>query len=148
MNCSESIKEACDISLLKSFNTTEQKQSSAICEALKNDFKNVSKECVSAKDQANATLQCECWQRARNDVEKIKENNCETKAAQKAVTNHKNGCIKAFGVCKKLEDAAVELIHTCMHDHSNQLIGMSSASLAASAEKQVRKRFPALFADS
>lgn len=56
------------------------------------------------------------------------------------MTKHKNNCIKAFGVCKKLEDAAIELIHTCMHDHSNELIGMSAESLHANAEKEAKKR--------
>ena len=65
---------------------------------------------------------------------------CETKEAQKAVTKHKNNCIKAFGVCKKLEDAAIELIHICMHDHSNELINMTAAGLHENAEKEARKR--------
>ena len=47
--------------------------SSGECEALKADFKKISLECVSAKDQANATLQCECWGRAYADVLKIKK---------------------------------------------------------------------------
>ena len=47
--------------------------SSGECEALKADFKKISRECVSAKDQANATLQCECWGRAYADVVKIKK---------------------------------------------------------------------------
>jgi len=140
LNCSESIKEACDIDLLPTYNKTEQSESSGECEALKADFKKISRECVSAKDQANATLQCECWGRAYADVVKIKKLKCETKEAQKAVTKHKNNCIKAFGVCKKLEDAAIELIHICMHDHSNELINMTAAGLHENAEKEARKR--------
>merc|ERR1712142_803819 len=68
LNCSESIKEACDIDLLPTYNKTEQSESSGECEALKADFKKISRECVSAKDQANATLQCECWGRSYADI--------------------------------------------------------------------------------
>merc|ERR1712059_244421 len=86
-------------------------------------------ECISTKDQANATLQCECWRKAAVDVEKIKKAKCETKKNQKLVTKHKNDCIKAFAVCNKMEDAAVNLIHTCMHDHSNDLINSSAKDM-------------------
>ena len=89
----------------------------------------------------NATLQCDCWARAAKDVLIIKKLKCETKDKQKIVTKHKNDCIKAFGVCKKMEDEAIELIHTCMHDHSNELINQTAASLHAAAEKGGRAAF-------
>ena len=34
--------------------------------------------------------------------------------AAKDIKNLKNKCVKAFGDCKKAEDAAVGLIHTCL----------------------------------
>jgi len=139
-NCSNSIAEACDITLK---NDTYDKDGHAEelekCRFLKSDFINVSKECVSKKDQANATLQCECWARAAKDVADIKKLKCETKSKQKLVTEHKNQCIKAFGKCKKMEDEAIELIHICMHDHSNDFINQTAAGLNQAAEEAGRE---------
>jgi len=142
MNCSNAIKAACDIEQHNStYNKSEHSESMTECQKYKNDFINVSKECISKKDQTNATLQCDCWSRAAKDVAIIKKLKCETKKNQKIVTAHKNACIKVFGTCKKLEDAAVELIHTCMHDHSNEFINQTAESLNEAAEKAGRKEF-------
>ena len=37
-----------------------------------------------------------------------------TSQTAKNVKKAKNKCLSAFGVCKKVEDAEVELIHTCV----------------------------------
>merc|ERR1719452_187576 len=139
LNCTNSIKEACDINLKNdSYNHDDHSENMTQCNKFKKDFIKVSKECVSAKDQANVTLQCDCWSRAAKDVAIIKKLKCETKSKQKIVTKHKNDCIKAFGKCKKAEDSAIELIHTCMHDHSNELINQTAQSLQEGAEKASR----------
>merc|ERR1712142_1035074 len=140
INCSNSIKEACDITLKNdTYDKDDHAEEIEKCRLLKSDFINVSKECVSAKDQANATLQCECWAKAAKDVADIKKLKCETKKKQKLVTEHKNQCIKAFGKCKKMEDEAIELIHICMHDHSNEFINQTAAGLNQAAEEAGRE---------
>jgi len=142
LNCSETIKEACDLDLKSdSYNHSDHSENMTLCRAYKKDFINVSKECQSAKDQANATLQCDCWARAAKDVIEIKKLKCETKEKQKFITKHKNDCIKAFGSCKRMEDDAIELIHKCMHDHSNEFIGQTAESLHAAAETAGRAEF-------
>merc|ERR1712142_135917 len=139
-NCSNSIKEACDITLKNdTYDKDDHAEEIEKCRLLKSDFINVSKECVSAKDQANATLQCECWAKAAKDMGDIKKLKCETKKKQKLVTEHKNQCIKAFGKCKKMEDEAIELIHICMHDHSNDFINQTAAGLNQAAEEAGRE---------
>jgi len=141
-NCSATIKEACDMSLQSdSYNHSDHSENMTLCRNYKADFIKVSKECQSAKDQANATLQCDCWARAAKDVLEIKKLKCETKSKQKFVTQHKNDCIKAFGVCKRMEDDAIDLIHKCMHDHSNQFIGQTAEGLHAAAEAAGRGAF-------
>ena len=112
-----------------------------LCRKYREDFIKVSKECQSTKDQANATLQCDCWARAAKDVTEIKKLKCETKSKQKFVTKHKNDCIKAFGECKRMEDDAINLIHKCMHDHSNQFIGQTREGLQAAAVSAGRAAF-------
>merc|ERR1712106_22446 len=142
LNCSETIKEACDLKLQNhTYDHEDQSENKTLCRKFKNDFIKVSKECQSAKDQGNATLQCECWGKAAQDVTEIKKLKCETKANQKFVTKHKNDCIKAFGNCKKMEDEAVDLIHKCMHDHSNKFINQTAEGLHAAAEKAGRVAF-------
>merc|ERR1711892_793950 len=142
LNCSETIKEACDLKLQNhTYNHEAQSENKTLCRKFKNDFIKVSKECQSVKDQGNATLQCECWGKAAQDVTGIKKLKCETKDNQKFVTKHKNDCIKAFGNCKKMEDEAVDLIHKCMHDHSNKFINQTAEGLHAAAEKAGRGAF-------
>jgi len=139
LNCSNSINEACDLKQKnESYSHDDHTENMTLCRTYKADFIKVSKECVSNKDQANATLQCECWHKAAKDVAIIKKLKCATKAQQKIVTQHKNDCIKAFGKCKKMEDDAIELIHTCMHDHSNNFINQTAQGLHDAAEKAGR----------
>jgi len=141
-NCSESIKEACDLTLKnETYSHDDHSENMTLCRTYKTDFIKVSKECQSSKDQANATLQCDCWARAAKDVTEIKKLKCETKDKQKFVTKHKNDCIKAFGKCKKMEDDAIDLIHKCMHDHSNDFINQTAEGLHAAAEKAGRAAF-------
>ena len=47
-------------------------------------------------------------------IVKAKEEGCKADNTAKAVKKAKNKCIAAFSVCKKAEDTAVGLIHTCM----------------------------------
>ena len=129
-NCSETIREACDLSLKRdTYSHEDHLKNMTLCSKYKTDFMNVSKECVSMKSMNDADLQCACWARAAKDVEKIKKLNCETKSKQAFVTKHKNDCIKAFGKCKKMEDDAIELIHRCMHDHANKFINQTGRAL-------------------
>jgi hypothetical protein len=62
----------------------------------------------------NGTLACECWSKAVIGITLAKKNNCAAKDTATAVEKAKNKCIAAFSVCKKAEDSAVGLIHTCM----------------------------------
>merc|ERR1712106_648582 len=112
-----------------------------LCRKYKNDFIKVNNACQSAKAKANASLQCECWGKAAKDVAEIKKLNCETKANTQFVTKHKNDCIEASKKCKKMEDEAVDLIHKCMHDHSNEFINQTAEGLHAAAEKAGRVAF-------
>jgi len=145
MNCSNSIAEACDLDNLNgTYNHSDHTDTFEQCETYKNDFKVVSAECISTKDQTNGTLQCECWAKAAKDVKEIKALKCDTKSEAKIVTAQKRKCIEAFGKCKKLEDSAVGLIHKCMHDHSNVFINMSDKVLNEQLLKDLSKSFPIL----
>ena len=75
--------------------------------------------------------QCTCWANQTLLINKIKNFDCLAKSTQKAVTAHKNACIKVFGNCKKKEDASVAHVLYCMHDHSMGFINQSSESLGS-----------------
>ena len=82
---------------------------------------------------SNGTAACDCWSKAAIGIsqekkgfmiisgiiliigiEIAKQKGCKAVDTAKDVKAAKNKCIKAFQVCKKAEDAAVGLIHTCM----------------------------------
>merc|ERR1712168_1667231 len=78
---SNSIAEACDLDNLNgTYNHSDHTDTFEQCETYKNDFKVVSAECISTKDQTNGTLQCECWAKAAKDVKEIKALKCDTKS--------------------------------------------------------------------
>eukprot|EP00092_Neocalanus_flemingeri_P007628 GFUD01008232.1.p1 GENE.GFUD01008232.1~~GFUD01008232.1.p1 ORF type:complete len:404 (-),score=96.54 GFUD01008232.1:108-1319(-) len=144
INCSDSIHAACDLNLQnETYNHADHSEKLTLCRKLKADFQNVTAECFdNTQKKKNATVQCECWGRAAVDVARIKKEKCNTKSQQVFVTNHKKDCVAAFIVCKKLEDAAVELVHTCMHDHSNHLINQTAQGLHDAAEAAGKKSLP------
>ena len=47
-------------------------------------------------------------------ITEAKKEGCSAEQTAKDVKAAKNRCFKAFSACKKAEDAAVGLIHTCM----------------------------------
>ena len=75
--------------------------------------------------------QCTCWANQTVLMNKIKNLDCLAKSTQKAITAHKNACIKVFSSCKKKEDASVAHVLYCMHDHSMSFINQSSESLGS-----------------
>merc|ERR1711892_755067 len=115
LNCSESIKEACTMPK-KTYNATVKAQLDA-CAFIFNKSKTAANDCRTNNDYiTNGTAACDCWRKAAIGIVKAKEAGCKDNAADtaKAVKAAKNKCILAFSVCKKAEDAAVGLIHTCM----------------------------------
>merc|ERR1711892_1021218 len=115
LNCSESIKEACTMPK-KTYNATVKAQLDA-CAFIFNKSKTAANDCRTNNDYiTNGTAACDCWRKAAIGIVKAKEAGCKDNAADtaKAVKAAKNKCISAFSVCKKAEDAAVGLIHTCM----------------------------------
>lgn len=63
---------------------------------------------------SNGTAACSCWFKAAIGIKIAKEKGCSASDTAKQVKAAKKKCTDAFMVCKKAEDAAVALIHTCM----------------------------------
>merc|ERR1719317_401096 len=113
INCSESIKEACTMPK-KTFNAT-MKEKLDNCAFIFNKSKTAANDCRTNKDYiTNGTAACSCWAKAAIGITEAKKEGCSAEQTAKDVKAAKKLCIAAFAVCKKAEDAAVGLIHTCM----------------------------------
>jgi len=86
--------------------------------------KNFSDDCRGNKIYVeDGSLACLCWEKAAYGIVVAKEKGC-TKASTesaKAVKKQKTACLKAFSKCKKAEDAAIALVHTCMAGEINMV---------------------------
>jgi len=85
------------------------------CEFVFNKSKIAADDCRTNKAYTNDGVQaCSCWSKAVIGVTEAKKYNCKATDTSKQVKAAKNKCVAAFSICKKAEDAAVALIHTCM----------------------------------
>jgi len=113
LNCSESIKEACTMPKM-TFNATVKEKMDK-CAFIFNKSKTAANDCRTNKAYlSNGTAACSCWSKAAIGITEAKKEGCSAESTAKAVKKAKQKCIAAFGKCKKAEDAAVGLIHTCM----------------------------------
>jgi len=112
-NCSASIKEACTMPK-KTFNAT-MKEKLDNCAVIFNKSKTAANDCrTNTAYISNGTAACSCWAKAAIGIVAAKKEGCSAEQTAKDVKAAKNRCFKAFSACKKAEDAAVGLIHTCM----------------------------------
>merc|ERR1712141_123506 len=127
INCSATIHEACDMP-----NDTINATFNANCADIYNLSKIASDDCRSNSAYTNnGSAACNCWEKAAIGITIAKAEGCTKKGKEQAqaVKKQKNKCIAAFSTCKKAEDAAVALIHTCMSGEVN--------TNASSAEKDL-----------
>merc|ERR1712226_1709314 len=112
IDCSATIHEACDMP-----NDTINATFNANCANIYNLSKIASDDCRSNSAYTNnGSAACNCWEKAAIGITIAKAEGCTKKGKKQsqAVKKQKNKCIAAFSTCKKAEDAAVALIHTCM----------------------------------
>merc|ERR1712203_1069362 len=127
INCSATIHEACDMP-----NDTINATFNANCANIYNLSKIASDDCRSNSAYTNnGSAACNCWEKAAIGITIAKAEGCTKKGKEQAqaVKKQKNKCIAAYSTCKKAEDAAVALIHTCMSGEVN--------TNASSAEKDL-----------
>jgi len=134
-NCSTAIQAACDVLQLKGYDQAAYAENMTTCRDLMKETTDKSKICIGLTD--SSTEQCACWAEHAITVARIKQLDCQGKKTQKLVTEHKKECIKVFSKCKKTEDASVEAVYSCMHDHSMNFINQSLDSLADAANVAV-----------
>lgn len=63
---------------------------------------------------SNGAAACACWSQVAADITAVKKEKCQAKSTANAVKTVKNRCIESFGSCKRAQDDAIGLIHTCM----------------------------------
>jgi len=130
INCSATIHEACDMP-----NGTVNETFLASCANIYNLSKTASDDCRSnTAYTSDGAAACNCWEKAAIGITIAKKEGCTALGQQTAVAvkKQKEKCLNAFKVCKKAEDAAVALIHTCMSGEVN--------TNASSAEKELTGR--------
>lgn len=139
-NATEKAELACTVDDEHHNDTHEAKHTS--CNKTMFKFIKDSKKCYGlvVNNDLNATEVCECWAVAAADMKKMKDDNCETKGKQQAVTKQKRICQTVFRNCKQMEDASNHLVHMCMHDHSMHLINQTAKSLNRGIISHLRKQ--------
>merc|ERR1711970_1541063 len=113
INCSATIKEAC--TMPKHVFNASKKAKLDECAGIFNKSKFAADDCrANEAYTSNGTAACSCWSKAAIGIKIAKEAGCSASDTAKQVKAAKKKCVDAFSVCKKAEDAAVSLIHTCM----------------------------------
>merc|ERR1711936_55359 len=113
LNCSATIKEAC--TMPKHVFNASKKAKLDERGVVFTKSKTAADDCRSnAAYTSNGTAACSCWFKAAIGIKIAKEKGCSASDTAKQVKAAKKKCTDAFMVCKKAEDAAVALIHTCM----------------------------------
>jgi len=125
-NCSETIKEACSMP-----DDTIDSAKLTTCEGLFTASKEASEDCrTNEAYTTDGQAACTCWEKAAEGITKAKEEKCSTYGSNtaKAVKAQKKKCIQAFSVCKKMQDAAIQLISACMSGEVNATETATTAS--------------------
>merc|ERR1712223_1109681 len=102
------------------------------CAVLVASFKKGAQKCLDMTigTSKNTTAACTCWTGADLNKTVQATKNCKFSTEAKAIANELKNCTKAFGNCRKYEDAAVTAITNCTKSSSG-------STLAASTTKQV-----------
>merc|ERR1712227_533424 len=112
-DCEKSVNDSCNPANFPAHNETLVTE----CTTLTDKFAEEAQTCmVKSKDESTAAEGCTCWTdpalvQLTEDV-----NKCKVKDAMDAIKAQLKTCTKAFGACRKLEDAAVESLSACTAD--------------------------------
>merc|ERR1712012_918868 len=112
-DCEKLVNDSCHTDNFPTANTTLIDE----CTTLTDKFVEEATKClVKSKDETTAAEGCTCWTdpalvQLTEDV-----NKCKVKDAMDAIKAQLKACTKAFGACRKLEDAAVESLSACTAD--------------------------------
>merc|ERR1712227_955750 len=127
-DCEKSVNDSCNPANFPAHNETLVTE----CTTLTDKFAEEAQKCmVKSKDESTAAEGCTCWTdpalvQLTEDV-----NKCKVKDAMDAIKAQLKTCTKAFGACRKLEDAAVESLSACTADPTE----LTKKAAALSANK-------------
>jgi len=125
-NCSMTIKEACTMP-----DTTIDPAKLEKCDEIFTASKKASEDCrTNEAYTSDGPAACTCWEKAAEGIALAKKEKCSTFGSDtaKAVKKQKKTCITAFSVCKKMQDAAIQLISACMSGEVNATETATTAS--------------------
>merc|ERR1712012_940230 len=127
-DCEKLVNDSCHTDNFPAANTTLIDE----CTTLTDKFVEEATKClVKSKDETTAAEGCTCWTdpalvQLTEDV-----NKCKVKDGMDAIKAQLKACTKAFGACRKLEDAAVESLSACTADPAE----LTKKAAALSANK-------------
>ena len=127
-DCEKLVNDSCHTDNFPTVNTTLIDE----CTTLTDKFVEEATKClVKSKDETTAAEGCTCWTdpalvQLTEDV-----NKCKVKDGMDAIKAQLKACTKAFGACRKLEDAAVESLSACTADPAE----LTKKAAALSANK-------------
>ena len=124
--CEKSVNDSCNPANFPAADSSLVEE----CTSLTDKFAEDAQKCmVKSKDESTAAEGCTCWTdpalvQLTEDV-----NKCKVKEDMDAIKAQLKACTKAFGACRKLEDAAVETLSACTTDSAT--LTKKAASLSA-----------------
>ena len=93
------------------------------CAKLAESFKKGAQKCLDMSigaTKTNSTAACACWNGAELNKTVQAAKDCKFSTEAKTIANQLKNCTKAFGKCRKYEDAAITAITAC-NSNSNSL---------------------------
>ena len=107
-DCEKIVNASCNPDNFPQINTTYIDA----CTALTEEFVEEAGKCLmKSMEEDSAAEGCNCWNNMRQLTEDI--GSCKIKTEMDKIKNQVKSCTKAFGVCRKLEDAAVDSLSSC-----------------------------------
>ena len=101
------------------------------CAVLADSFKKGAQKCLDLTIGSNAKdtdTACTCWTGADLNKTVQAAKNCKFSTEAKAIANELKNCTKAFGKCRKYEDAAVTAITNCTKSSSGSTLAASTTA--------------------
>ena len=123
-DCENMVNESCNPA---NFPTPDEALISD-CNAAVETFKNETKKCMDLSKSTTAIEACSCWTNSEYSETSEVVKNCKIDVVQQIAKAHSN-CTGIFSVCRKYEDAVVDIfafctsgkLHFCMGYYSNTL---------------------------
>merc|ERR1711936_247406 len=119
------------------------------CSKLSESFKKGAQKCLDMSigaTKTNTTAACACWNGAELNKTVQAAKDCKFSTEAKTIANQLKNCTKAFGKCRKYEDAAITAITACNSNSNSLTLKVATLTKNAEALAKAQKTVKALAA--